>query len=272
VNHLRRELAPLSDAAWRQVEAEASRSLKQFLAGRRLVDFVGPLGWDHSAGAVRGTDVADASPVEGVQLRRRRVPSLIELRTPFSLGLADLDDIERGRDDPDLTAVTDAARRAATAEDRVIFEGWAAADIPGLRVESPHPPLTISTDYNHYPAIAARAVAVLREAGVAGPYAIALGPRCYTGVIETTEHGGYPVLEHMRLILGGEVVWAPWIDGAVVVSLRGGDFELQCGQDFAIGYERTGESTVELYIEESILPRVVEPRAAVDLRYADTAS
>ncbi len=59
-----------------------------------------------------------------------------------------------------------------------------------------------------------------------GPYAIALGPRCYTGVVETTERGGYPVFEHLRMILGGPVVWAPAVDGAVVLSQRGGDFEL----------------------------------------------
>lgn len=272
MNHLRRELAPLPDAAWREVEEEASRSLKQFLAGRRLVDFVGPLGWDRSAGSVERSEPIKGSPAEGVEARRRTVPTFLELRTPFSLDLGELDDIERGRNDPDLTAVTDAARRAATAEDQVIFAGWPAVGVPGLRAQSPHPPLTISTDYDKYPATAARAVAVLREAGVAGPYAIALGPRCYTGVIETTEHGGYPVLEHMRLILGGEVVWAPWIDGAVVLSLRGGDFELHCGQDFSIGYQATRDATVELYLEESILPRVVEPRAAVNLTYADTAS
>src|SRR5208282_5524111 len=98
----------------------------------------------------------------------------------------------------------------------------------------------------------ATAVSVLQAAGIAGPYAIALGSRCYTGVVETTEHGGYPVFEHLRQILGGPVVWAPAVDGAVVVSQRGGDFEISVGEDFSIGYLSHDTTTVQLYIEESL--------------------
>ena len=100
----------------------------------------------------------------------------------------------------------------------------------------------------------------LKRSGVNGPYAIALGPRCYTGVIETTERGGYPVLEHLRLITGGPVVWAPAVDGAVVVSLRGGDFELEVGQDFSIGYLDHDAEGVTLYLEESVTFRCDQPR------------
>ena len=77
---------------------------------------------------------------------------------------------------------------------------------------------------------------MLKAAGIGGPYAIALGPRCYEGVIETTEKGGYPLLEHLGLILGGPVIWAPAVDGAIVLSQRGGDFALTIGQDISIAY------------------------------------
>ena len=96
--------------------------------------------------------------------------------------------------------------------------------------------MAISDDYTQYPEHVAKAVAALRAADVAGPYAIALGARCFTGVTETTEHGGYPVFEHLRQILDGPVVWAPAVDGAVVLSQRGGDFELTIGEDFSVGY------------------------------------
>jgi uncharacterized linocin/CFP29 family protein len=111
-------------------------------------------------------------------------------------------------------------------------------------------------------------VATLRAAGVGGPYAVALGARCYTGVIETTEHGGYPVLEHIRLITGGPIAWAPAVDGAAVVSLRGGDYELVCGQDFSIGYRAHSDVAVELYVEESVTFVVRDERAAVGLVYS----
>ena len=91
----------------------------------------------------------------------------------------------------------------------------------------------------------------------------------YRGVIERTEQGGYPLLEHLRLILEGPVVWAPAVDGAVVLSQRGGDFELTVGQDFSIGYLSHDAVSVQLYLEESFTFQVIEPRAAVHLAYAD---
>ena len=135
------------------------------------------------------------------------------------------------------------------------------------RAASPHEPVAIGDDYSRYPEHVARAVAVLRAADVAGPYAIALGARCFTGVTETTEHGGYPVFEHLQQILGGPVIWAPAVDGALVLSQRGGDFELTVGQDFSIGYLSSDAVSVDLYIEESVSFRVNTPGAAVHLAY-----
>ena len=127
--------------------------------------------------------------------------------------------------------------------------------------------MVIDDDYEHYPEHVARAVAALRGADIGGPYAIALGSRCYTGVTESTERGGYPVFEHLAKILGGPVVWAPAVDGAVVLSQRGGDFELTVGQDFAVGFRDADEATVQLYIEESVAFRISTPEAAVHLAH-----
>jgi uncharacterized linocin/CFP29 family protein len=207
------------------------------------------------------------SPVEGVVADVRTAQALVELRAPFELSLPELDAIDRGAADPNLSPLQEAARLVALAEDIAIFHGYPPAGMSGIVPSSPHEPMEISDDYDQYPGIVARAVATLRRSGVGGPYSIALGPRCYTGVIETTEHGGYPVLEHVKLILGGPLVWAPAVDGALVVSARGGDYELVCGQDFAIGYRAHIDETVELYLEESMTLLVHDPRAAVPLRY-----
>jgi uncharacterized linocin/CFP29 family protein len=110
----------------------------------------------------------------------------------------------------------------------------------------------------------------LKLAGVSGPYALAIGPRCYTGVLEQSEMGGYPVLEHLKLILGGgPIVFAPGVDGAIVMSQRGGDVELVLGQDFSIGYLDHDRESVELYLEESFTVKICAPEAAVHLTYAD---
>jgi len=98
-----------------------------------------------------------------------------------------------------------------------------------------------------------------------GPYGLALGPATYTRVLETSEHGGYPLLNHLRQIIGGPLVWAPGVDGAVVVSQRGGDFLFDVGEDLSIGYDRHDSDTVDLYLVESFTFRVATPEAAVAL-------
>jgi uncharacterized linocin/CFP29 family protein len=269
VNHLLRELAPVSDEAWDAIDQEASRTLRHFLAARKVVDFSGPHGWTHSAETLGRVDALGSGPANGVDAAIRRLQPLAELRTLFELSRRELEAVDRGSRDYDLQVVIDAARQAAMAEDTTVFHGYDAAGIGGISESSPHEPVVIGDNYNQYPGTVARAVATLQAAGIAAPFAIALGPRCYTGVIETTEHGGYPVLEHIRLILGGPVVWAPAVDGAIVVSLRGGDFELTCGEDFSIGYLGHDADNVRLYFEESITFRALSPEAGIALVYAD---
>lgn len=265
---LLRELAPISEAAWKQIDEEARRTLKVILAGRKLVDFVGPLGWQRSAINL-GHSEAIASPGENVEARLRRVQPLVELRIPFELARSEVEDIDRGNHAPDLQAVIDAARSAGLAEDRAIFHGFAAAGIVGIDEAAEQPALTLTDNYERYPQVVATALSNLRNAGVAGPYAIALGPRCYKGLSETTTAGGFRIYDHVRRLLdGGPVVWAPALDGAAVLSLRGGDFELTVGQDMSIGYLEHTRNLVRLYIQESFTFRVLSGEAAVALTYA----
>jgi uncharacterized linocin/CFP29 family protein len=267
VNHLTRELAPVTDAAWAQIDAEATRSLTHFLAARRIVDFEGPLGWEHSAVDLGRVDALGASPHPEVDAARRLLLPLVELRSAFTLARSELDAADRGASDLDLNPVIDAARSAALAEDGAVFHGFGEASIRGIAATSPHDVIPITDEYDRYPEHVANAVAVLRAADIAGPYAIALGQKCYTGVIETSERGGYPVLEHLRQILGGPVIWAPAVQGAIVISQRGGDFELTVGEDYSIGYRSHDVSDVHFYIEESMTFKNNTPQAAVHLAF-----
>jgi uncharacterized linocin/CFP29 family protein len=265
MNHLLRDRAPLTEAAWSEVDEEATRTLGHFLAARKLLEFSDPKGWAHAAEPTGRVEDAGTLQDGTVTARTRAVQPMTELRTAFELSRRDLEAIDRGACDVDLDAVIEAAKRAALAEDEMVFHG--GAGFVGLTGASPHDPVEISNDYEHYPRFVAKGMARLQEAGVGGPYAIALGPRCYTGVIEESEMGGYPVLEHLRLILGGPVVRAQAVNGAVVLSQRGGDFELVSGQDLSIGYSDHDADTVRLYIEETIAVRVCSPEAAIHLAY-----
>jgi uncharacterized linocin/CFP29 family protein len=268
VNHLLREAAPVTEAGWDVIDEEARRQLVTALAARKLVDFSGPRGWEHSATGLGRTEPLDGGPVEGVEGARRLVLPLVELRAPFSLSRAELADIDRGAEDPDLDALQNAARSMALAENTAVFQRWEPAGLLGIAAASPHDPIALGDDPKTCPRHVAAAVEALKGSGVGGPYGLALGPQLYMGVIETAEHGGALLFEHLRHILGGPLVWAPGVDGAVALSLRGGDFLLDCGQDLAVGYASHDAAAVHLYVAESFSFRVATPEAAVGLRLA----
>lgn len=270
---LNRHLAPISPAAWQELEDNARDTLTVWLAGRKLVDFTGPLGWDHSAipsGRLAPVELSAAGGRGGpsVQIRQRVVHPLLELRVPFRLSREELDSIDRGNQAPDLDPLIEASRRVAAAEDTLVFQGLDAVGIQGIHAHAGHPALEIGQDYNAYPRTVAHAVQRLRAEGIAGPYALALGPRCWEGLNTTTSPAGFPVIEHVRRVVDGPIVWAPAVSGAVVLSQRGGDFELVVGRDLSIGYLSHDRAEVELFIEESVHFRMHGPDAAVPLVYA----
>lgn len=269
MNDLLRDLAPVSAEAWKEIEDEARRALKATLAARKLVDFDGPRGWEASAVSLGRSQRLKDSPRKGVEARLRRVQPLLELRIPFELSREELEAVGRGADDPDLDPVREAAQQIALAEDKAVFHGYGAAGIHGIVEAAAEGSCAISEDYSAYIGVVAEALHQLRSAGVDGPYGIALGPRCYTGLHKTLV-GGYPAIEHVRQLLDGPIISAPAVDGAVVVSLRGGDFELTVGQDFSIGYLDHNAERVRLYLQESFTFRVLAPEAAVPLRYGET--
>ena len=263
MNNLHRELAPISAAAWASIEEEARRTFALHVAGRRIAGIPEPGGITLSAvGTGHLTDTAP--PAAGVTARLRQVQPLAELRASFSLARQAIDDVERGAQDPDWQPVKDAARTMAFAEDRAVFEGYPAAAITGIKPAATNPALSLPADVRGYPEAVSQAVTSLRLAGVGGPYSLLLSADAYTQVNETSDHG-YPVRDHLARVIDGEVIWAPAIDGALLVSARGGDYELHLGQDLSIGYLAHDADHVELYFTESMTFLVHTAEAAVPL-------
>jgi uncharacterized linocin/CFP29 family protein len=266
MNNLYRELAPVSDGAWASIEAEARRTFEQNVAGRRVVDVQGPdgptlasVGTGHLAGIEPpGGDAA------GILAWLRSAQQLVELRVPFTVSRLDVDSVERGAQDPDWEPVKDAARQIAFAEDRAIFAGYPAAGITGVRRSTSNPVLTLPAEAREYPAVISQAVSALRLAGVGGPYSLLLSAPAYTVVSETSDHG-YPIRDHLAHVVDGEIIWAPAIDGAFLLSGRGGDYELRLGQDLSIGYLSHDSEYVQLYFQESLTFLAYTAEASVAL-------
>ncbi|MFD7901996.1 family 1 encapsulin nanocompartment shell protein [Kitasatospora sp. NPDC059722] len=263
MDNLHRDLAPVSAAAWAEIEEEARQTFTLHVAGRRAVDLRGP---DGAGLAAVGTGhlAAIDPPADGVLAHAREARPVVELRVPFTVAREAVDDVERGARDSDWQPVKDAARTLALAEDRAVFEGYRAAAIEGIRAAATNPPVPLPADVRDYPNAVSRALTALRLAGVGGPYSLLLGADAFTAVNETSDHG-YPVHNHLARLLDGEIIWAPAIEGALLLSARGGDFELVLGQDVSVGYLSHDADSVRLYLQESLTFRVHTGEAAVAL-------
>ncbi len=263
MNNLHRELGPISDAAWAQIEEETTRTLKRYLAGRRVVDVPSPGGLA-LPGVATGHLLSITPPAEDIIASQREIKALVELRVPFELSRQAIDDVERGSDDSDWQPAKDAAKKIAYAEDRAIFFGYREANIRGIREGTSNPIEALPADVRDYPDAVAHALSQLRLVGVNGPYSVLLGAKEYTELAETRDHG-YPVLEHVNRIVDGNLIWAPAIDGAFVLTTRGGDFELNIGQDVSIGYLSHTDAAVRLYLQETFTFRVLTSEASIAL-------
>ena len=248
-NNLHRSLAPISASAWAQIQEEASRTVKRNLAARRVVDVTGPLGFGFAA-VTTGHVTEIAAPAAGLVTRSRGVLPLVEVRVPFTLDRAAIDDVARGSQDSDWQPVKDAATTIAHTEDRAVFDGYTAAAIAGIRETTSNPPIPLPADARNYPDAVAQALSQLRLAGVEGPYALVLDADAYTAVAETRDHG-YPILEQLNRLVPDGIVWAPALSGGYLLTTRGGDFELTIGQDISIGYLQHTTATVDLYLQET---------------------
>src|ERR1700678_305629 len=270
MNNLHRELAPISDAAWAQIEEETTRTLKRYLAGRAIVDVPAAAGIDFP-GVGTGHLKSISAPADGILARQREVKPLVELRVPFELSRETIDDEERGSDDSDWQPAKDAAKKLAFAEDRAIFNGYSDANIQGIRESTSNPIEALPADVRDYPDAVAHALSQLRLVGVNGPFFVVLGADEYTSLAETRDHG-YPVLEHVKRIVDGNLIWAPAIEGAFVLTARGGDFELNIGQDVSIAYLSHTDAVVRLYLQETFMFRLLTSEASVVLALSDKPS
>jgi len=263
MNNLHRELAPISEKAWGQIDEEARRTLKRYLGARRVVDVHGPEGFDLSA--VGTGHVRKIAPLaDGVQCAQRDVTPLVELRVPFELTRQAIDDVERGSNDSDWQPLKDAARKIASAEDQLVLKGYQDAGIAGILGMTSNPVIALPDNVDGFPEAVAAGLNQLRLAGVNGPYALVLGSSSFTKAAGGSDEG-YPVLKHLERLIDGKVIWTQANIGGAVVSTRGGDFDLYLGQDISIGYTSHSQDSVMLYLLETLTFQMQTSEAVVVL-------
>ncbi len=262
---LRRDLAPIADGAWTEIERQSVRILKGNLSGRRLVDFLGPFGWQHAGVNLGKLNVAAGSDVAGVSWGVRTVLPLVEIRVPFKLRIWELDDVVRGARTPELGPLLAAVRKVALFEETAIYRGFEGAGIHGLLAASGHAPVALRPEGNRLVESVESAILAIQEAEIGGPYALVLGTEPYK-LAMIGDPGAYPLRRRLEALATGGILWSPALEGGAVLSRRGGDFEMTVGQDLAIGYQAHDTQEVALYFTESFTFRVLEPAAAVALQ------
>jgi uncharacterized linocin/CFP29 family protein len=168
------------------------------LGARKLVDFDGPKGWKYSATNLGRTEEVADGPTTGTFVRQRQVLPLVELRTPFTIRREELAELDRGAIDTDFESLDDAAHTTAVAENTAVFHGLVSAGIKGIADASSHKTIPLGeNNFFRYPEHIAKAIEMLLTSGIEGPYAVALSPEIYTGVVESNEKGGYPLIKHI---------------------------------------------------------------------------
>ena len=223
-------------------------------AGRRLISIEGPFGFGLKAIPLSDCEIAEgitASPVIPVNL----------VTTSFFLNKRDL---AAGGKDPilDLDPVAGAAMACARKEDGIIFSG--IQDTPGLLGAEGSGSLAL-TKWDKIGTAAdqiIQAVTVLDDAGFHGPYCLGLAPAQYNLLLRRYPQGDGTELDHIRTILGGDVIKAPVLQKGGVLLASGRQYRsVVIGQDMSIGFNGPAGDAFEFSISESLALLIRAPEA-----------
>ncbi len=260
---LRKSMAPISNEAWEEINDTAVDVLTSVLSGRKFLDVEGPKGWDYAALST-GRIHVPANQKGPVKYGMHLVMPLVEVRVPFELNIWELDNVARGARDIELDSLENAAREAAKFEENAIYEGFKAASIAGLKNSSDHDNLVFPEEAEDILNVISMGVSRLKTASIEGPYSLVLNTEKWQKINSFIR--GYPLRKQLENLLGGNIILAPYVKEAYLVSERGGDFRLVLGQDMSIGYESHNNKTVQLYFTESFTFQVVDPAAVIVLK------
>ena len=265
----KRSLAPIVPAAWEEIDAQAAMVLKGVLAGRKVVDVKGPLGWNIDAVSEGTLSLVEESPVEDVSYGIRESLPMVEIRVPFTMSMWDLDDISRNSKTIDFTPVIEAARKAALFEDTAVFQGLEEAGILGLELEADNDPVEVKLEDECIVASIVEAITTLGSRSMEGPYALVCSLPLWTKI--KTSAKGYPLLKRVKDALGDDcrIVLSPQYETCMLVSMKEGNSELIVGQDFSIGYQSHTNTEVSFYITETFTFRVIAPESIVPFKIAE---
>lgn len=250
---LKRELAPISQNAWNEIDKRAQEVLKNYLSARRFVNVNGPLGLDYTAVTEGRIDVhSDELLNYGVY----SVRPLIEPRVSFKLGRWELDNIERGAKDINFDALDEAVKRIAQFEEKVVFEGIEDACIKGLVDTSPNKLGNLGDTESEILTNVTKGVMILERAVAEKPYVFVVSEDIWCKLNALGKE--VALVERIKNVIGGDIIVSRSIDGALLLPFDNENIELTIGEDFSIGYQEHGENYVKLFVTETLTFRILD--------------
>lgn len=261
---LKRQLAPMTEKAWDEIFEQSEKVFKTNLSVRKFADVTGPKGLDTGGVTTGRINIPENQDTKELLYGIHQMQPLVEVRSSFSLDLWELDNVNRGAVDIDLDPLEKAARRIAEFEENTIYEGLKDTGINGLKNDTGHKPVNFPKDGKNMLHEIAESVSKLKGSSVEGPYSLVLDTKKWEMVSSFVNY--YPLKLQIEEIIGGPVIHAQHLDGAFLVSIRGGDFKLTLGQDLSIGYETHNRNDVLLYFTEAFTFQILEPNALIYMK------
>ncbi len=265
MDFLKQELAPLTEAAWKEIQEEARDVLSVHLTGRKLVDVSSPKGLDYVAKPMGRLHIISDKANQNLNkicYGVHEVKPLIEIRLPFELDIWEMDNVERGAEDIELEPLNTACRQIAEFENHVIVNGLKQPVIKGLTGYSK--PVKLKKDIPELMKALNLARQDIRENGIEGPFVLAIHPDHWSQLSALAVP--YPLTRLVKDTVD-DVIETRAVSDAIVISRRGNDTELTLGQDIAIGYQAHTSKSVELFLTESFTFHIYEPEAIQQLKF-----
>jgi uncharacterized linocin/CFP29 family protein len=257
-----RQLAPISNESWKEIEERLMEVFKNYLSARKVVKVVGPKGLDYNV--ISEGRLGQIHEDGELCYANYNVTPLTEVRVEFEMDRWELDNVLRGAKDVDYKPLEEAAKKIALFEENVIYNGSEKLHIKGIVNSSEHETLVFGNDQESILDSIAQGIIKLRESYQEGPFVLVVGKEAYRRIISRGE--GYSLLEKIESLTGHKVIYSHVLEGAVLVPYNHDDLELTIGQDLNIGYQDHDSKKIRFFITESFTFRVLDPTIIVNYK------
>ena len=260
MDSLNRGQAPFPAEVWKMIDDAATGAARDRLTARRFLDLEGPFGAGLTAIEVGNDDYCrQPGPDEAGAVMGRAIP-LPMLRKSFQLSIRRVSAHVQNGQPLDLNPAQEAAEAVANREEEMIYSGQPSFGLHGLLTMEGRQEIA-GTDWTAPDRALQDVLAAttrLDDSGYRGPYALALSPVLYNNLFRLYPGTDVLALEHLRRLCTAGIYKAA-IAGGILVDTRVGVLIL--GQDLQAGYSSQDGVHYHLYVSESIVLRIDEPKA-----------